>query len=608
MRSGIRYAVVVVLLALAAEAGEFTAVLKQTKGGQTRTGRIRVKGGLYRLEIEEAGEALLVIVDPGENRTRVLAPARRAYLEMASDDMRSRANDPFGLARSAAERFEKRAAGTATIGGHACEKLEYLHDGQPVVTVWHCAKLGFPLRIERHAGPDASVELSEIKEEAQDDALFRVPAGFEPLKPDRPEKKPPPEGPQGRTGTVYTTAPCGSQLAAGGEIRVRLELRREASIELSHRVAGEGRCVLQYFRLDRPLGEPRTYTEKGRSRRSVEKSDRVQADEVRVRVEQGLFAVHVDQILPRHAKDLHTQRYVRGPASRTEVLKPGRPFRLTVVGDTRSRGQILLSGKGEMKQVLFQLANGEAKCWTIPPEQEVQRVEVQVREGAVRAEWLQSDLAAPVARLTKEAGAALTPEQAKLFQAALHRGDLEWLEHAVEHGLAMNDVVKDVPVFATVVGRGSPPMVALALKRGGDLSWKDAKGDGVLRTAFRNRRHWRAVVPLLVEAGADVKAKNEWGFTPLWYAVNLITANNGGLEVAILLLDKGAEVDPPLRAGDTPLLAAATAGHLELVKVLLEHGADPTKAGRKGRTPLSAARECGHTEIAKLLESRKPAR
>jgi ankyrin repeat protein len=130
----------------------------------------------------------------------------------------------------------------------------------------------------------------------------------------------------------------------------------------------------------------------------------------------------------------------------------------------------------------------------------------------------------------------------------------------------------------------------------------------VLRTAFRNRRHWRAVVPLLVEAGADVKAKNEWGFTPLWYAVNLITANNGGLEVAILLLDKGAEVDPPLRAGDTPLLAAATAGHLELVKVLLEHGADPTKAGRKGRTPLSAARECGHTEIAKLLESRKPAR
>lgn len=59
------------------------------------------------------------------------------------------------------------------------------------------------------------------------------------------------------------------------------------------------------------------------------------------------------------------------------------------------------------------------------------------------------------------------------------------------------------------------------------------------------------------------------GATPLF-----ITAQNGGLDLAKVLIEYGAHVDCPKRDGATPLHIASEKGHTEIVRLLLAHSAN----------------------------------
>ena len=136
------------------------------------------------------------------------------------------------------------------------------------------------------------------------------------------------------------------------------------------------------------------------------------------------------------------------------------------------------------------------------------------------------------------------------------------------------------------------------------------------------------VAGALVEAGTDPNLADYTGRTALYAAADfntMVKSNRPapkvlenrltGLDVARVLLEHGAEVDPvlkrlpPYRAkldrgndmmlggGTTPFLRAAKAGDLPLMKLLLEHGADPTLAPtRSGINPLMAAAGLGTAE------------
>ena len=62
----------------------------------------------------------------------------------------------------------------------------------------------------------------------------------------------------------------------------------------------------------------------------------------------------------------------------------------------------------------------------------------------------------------------------------------------------------------------------------------------------------------LIEAGADVNAKDNDGFTPL-----SICAEKGHLEVSRALIEKGADVNAKEDDGVTPLYVCTQEGHLE---------------------------------------------
>ena len=70
-----------------------------------------------------------------------------------------------------------------------------------------------------------------------------------------------------------------------------------------------------------------------------------------------------------------------------------------------------------------------------------------------------------------------------------------------------------------------------------------------------------ALVSQLIEQGAEVDWRDEYGFTALHTA-----ADNGHIPVVNLLLDGGWSLESRTKIGSTPLYWAAARGHLETAR------------------------------------------
>jgi ankyrin repeat protein len=106
------------------------------------------------------------------------------------------------------------------------------------------------------------------------------------------------------------------------------------------------------------------------------------------------------------------------------------------------------------------------------------------------------------------------------------------------------------------------------------------------------------VVKLLLDKGADINAvsKNRLTATPLQGAAAM-----RNVDLARLLIGRGANVNCRGEEGTSPLHEAAGNGDIELAKLLLAGGADVKAKDDKAKTPLAIAMEYKQPEIAKLL-------
>lgn len=104
-----------------------------------------------------------------------------------------------------------------------------------------------------------------------------------------------------------------------------------------------------------------------------------------------------------------------------------------------------------------------------------------------------------------------------------------------------------------------------------------------------------AAVERLVRAGADVKASNRYGVTPLSLA-----CTNGNAAMVELLLKAGADVNAALPGGETPLMTASRTGNAQIVKALIARGAE-VNANVRGQTALMWAAAEGHADAVEAL-------
>ena len=71
-----------------------------------------------------------------------------------------------------------------------------------------------------------------------------------------------------------------------------------------------------------------------------------------------------------------------------------------------------------------------------------------------------------------------------------------------------------------------------------------------------------------------------------------------------MLLDAGAEVDAKQEGGWTALQSVALHGNVPMATALLARGASPDLAGDDGRTAYGMAREKGHDDVVALFDAR----
>ncbi|KAL4779383.1 hypothetical protein BJX76DRAFT_340953 [Aspergillus varians] len=103
---------------------------------------------------------------------------------------------------------------------------------------------------------------------------------------------------------------------------------------------------------------------------------------------------------------------------------------------------------------------------------------------------------------------------------------------------------------------------------------------------------------LLLEYGADLRMRDAGGFTPLRTACEYNQINT-----AALLLLRGADVNTA--AVDTPLIAAAKNGNLEMVQFLVENGANIDATDDNGSTALMLAVSQGAEAVVRFLIGQK---
>ncbi|MFC1766702.1 ankyrin repeat domain-containing protein, partial [Planctomycetota bacterium] len=151
-----------------------------------------------------------------------------------------------------------------------------------------------------------------------------------------------------------------------------------------------------------------------------------------------------------------------------------------------------------------------------------------------------------------------------------------------------------VPVLHNLVLAGNLAKIRECVEGGMDVDTKDEFGWTPTYWALSMRQ--KEVAEYLLDRGASITAKTKSGHTLLHQA-----SKAGLTDIVKSLIVKGVEVDAKSDSGDTSLKDAAGAGQESVVRLLIANGAGVNVTAKNGSFPLGDAVDKGHEDVVRLL-------
>jgi ankyrin repeat protein len=175
-------------------------------------------------------------------------------------------------------------------------------------------------------------------------------------------------------------------------------------------------------------------------------------------------------------------------------------------------------------------------------------------------------------------------------------------ELLIKAGADVNAIPNDEtrkPALIAAVEKGHLDTVALLLRHGADIKATDSLGFDALYSAAIDGN--KQIVELLLQKGANPNVRNAKGNTPL-----ILSINRGFTDVALLLLSYGA--DPNLKSSIndlnyTALMVASMKGDVQVARVLIDKGANVNDRATTGISALDYAKRNNHADISQMLIS-----
>lgn len=195
---------------------------------------------------------------------------------------------------------------------------------------------------------------------------------------------------------------------------------------------------------------------------------------------------------------------------------------------------------------------------------------------------------------------SVNPKEALLLKSAKD-GDEETARYLLEADgnlvWAKARITENSPLHLAVTSNYEG-IAKLLLDHGANPETANISGWKPLAIAARSGSAYLPVAELLLQYGAEIESVNR----RLNESALHVCAEKGFLQMARILLDRGAQVDFRDLCGRTPLFKAVSGRSIDLIKLLLEYGATKDVQTDQGMTLESLA--ANDAKILDLL--RKP--